>query len=118
MSFLRRSTGKYASVSTRKPLARSQDLVIEDVENEVLIYDGKNARAHSLSAEAASVWRACDGETSIDDLAVRLELPPDTVINALDELEGAELLESYGIQIVNGRSSDGNGITRREMAFR
>ena len=117
MSFLRRTSGKYASVSTRKPLARTEDLVIEDIEDEVLIYDGKNARAHSLGTAAARVWRACDGQTSIDDLAVALDLPRETVVRALDELEGAELLESYGIQIVNG-NGNGNGITRREMAMR
>jgi hypothetical protein len=118
MSFLRRTGGRYAAVSTRKPLARTEDLVIENVEDELLVYDGKHARAHSLSAPAARVWRACDGETSIDDLAAALELPRETVVNALDELEGAELLESYGLQIVNGGSANGNGITRRQMAVR
>jgi hypothetical protein len=100
----------------RKPQARTDDLVIEEVEDEVLIYDGKNARAHALTPDAARVWRACDGETSIDDLAVRLELSRDTVVRALGELEGAELLESFGLDIVD--VGNGNGITRREMAFR
>lgn len=118
MSFIRRARGRYASVSTRKPLARSEDLVIENLDDEVLIYDGNNARAHSLGATAARVWRACDGETGIDDLAAALELPRETVLKALGELEGAELLESFGLQIVNGESGNGNGLTRREMGLR
>jgi hypothetical protein len=103
-------------MTTRKPLARSEDLVIEEVGDELLVYDGQNKRAHSLSAQAGQVWRACDGNTDIDGLALALELPHEVVVKAIEELQASELLESSGLQIVNGGS--GNGLTRREMTLR
>jgi hypothetical protein len=113
--------GGHASVSLRKPLARSEDLVIEELEDELLVYDRKSVRAHCLSADAARVWRACDGNTNVDGLRDALDLDRDTVLRALEELEHAELLESHELQIVNANgngSAKGNGITRRQFGSR
>jgi len=76
-----------------RPLARSTDLIIEELGAEILVYDTDRDRAHSLSPEAAKVWRACDGETSAEELSSSLELDPNTVARALDELSGCDLLE-------------------------
>src|SRR5207302_1646523 len=69
-----RSDGKYASMRIQPPMARSENLIVEDLDDEVLVYDQLNARAHCLSGAAASVWRVCDGETTVTELAVRLDL--------------------------------------------
>jgi len=108
----------HASVSVRKPLARSDDLVTEELGDELLVYDSTNKRAHSLSAPAARVWRACDGNTDVEGLSGALELPRETVLRALEELEHAELLESYGLQIVDSGSGNDKGLTRRQMTIR
>jgi hypothetical protein len=111
-----KTTGKYASMSVQKrnPLARSEDLVVQEVEDEVLVYDELYARAHCLSADAARVWRACDGNSGADDLAGRLTLSEETVVRALAELEDKELLDQ-GPVLPNG---NGNGRTRREFGIR
>jgi hypothetical protein len=92
-----------------KPLARSGDLIIEEVEEEVLVYDQNSDAAHCLSAEAARVWRACDGQTTIDALTADLGLDADTVTRALGELQSRNLLEA-------GQS--GAALTRRDLTVK
>lgn len=80
-----------------KPLARSADLVIEELDGEVLVYDLRTHDAHRLNATAATVWRHCDGATSVDDIAALLD-PADPLATepavwlALEELDGKGLL--------------------------
>jgi DNA-binding MarR family transcriptional regulator len=93
-----------------EPLARSQGLVVEELGEELLVYDLETDRAHSLYPEAAQVWRSCDGGTSVESLAARLELDAETVGRALDELEACDLLESA--------APPAGGSTRRELTVR
>ena len=76
-----------------RPLARSQDLIVEEVGDEVLVYDSNADTAHCLSPDAASVWRRCDGKTPIDGLTAQVDLSAERVESALSELERCELLE-------------------------
>jgi hypothetical protein len=105
--------GKYATASSNlKPLARSDDLVVQEVEDEVLVYDELRARAHCLSADAARVWRACDGRKAPDAIAAELLMPEDAVLQALAEIESKDLLDT-GPELSNG-----NGATRREFSLK
>lgn len=116
MSLLRRSNGSHASISVSRPLARSNDLVIEELDGEVLVYDRTNKRAHCLTATAARVWRACDGQTDTDGIADLLELSSEAVRDALSELERTELLEISSIQVL--QNGNGHAMTRRELTKR
>src|SRR3954463_11534640 len=78
---------------TVKPLARSENLVIEELGDELLIYDLNANRAHSLGASAARVWRACDGNTTVEVLSARTDLDAGTVAQALEELRNSSLLD-------------------------
>ena len=51
------------------PLARRDGLVVKTVGDEVLVYDLERARAHSLDALAAAIWRRCDGRRPVAALA-------------------------------------------------
>ena len=112
MSFIgrRRSSEHLTVVSDdSKPVARSEDLVVEEVGEELLIYDQANDTAHSLSAAAVRVWKACDGESSVKTLVTQLGMDGDTVKRALEELDDCNLLD-------NGSGND--GITRREATLK
>jgi hypothetical protein len=83
-----------------RPLARTEDLLVEDVDGEVLVYDETDSLACRLNGSAAFVWRHCDGTNTVDDL-VRLVAGefgalgrPELVHVALDELAEHGLLAS------------------------
>lgn len=56
-------------------LARARDhrLVVHELEDELLVYDLDRHKAHCLNRTAAIVWRNCDGQTTVAELATRLE---------------------------------------------
>ncbi len=55
------------------PQARTKDLVTRDLPDEVLVYDLNNHKAHCLNHTAATVWKYCDGKTSVPEIAARLK---------------------------------------------
>jgi hypothetical protein len=107
----KQQNGKFAVTLPRtKPLARTEDLILQEVDDEVLVYDQTFHRAHCLSPEAASVWRACDGETDTAAIGRKLGLESEVVLRALAELEDKELLKEM--------EETTGGTTRREFSFR
>ena len=51
------------------PLARTSGLVVQEVPNEVLVFDMETNEAHCLNETAAMVWKYCDGNTSVPQIA-------------------------------------------------
>jgi hypothetical protein len=95
-----------------KPLARSENLVVETLGDELLVYDQVTNQAHCLGAAAAQVWEACDGERSVESLSADLGLDVGTVTRALGELSDCSLLDASVPVAGNG------GMTRRDLGFR
>jgi len=81
------------------PKARQNDLVVQELFDELVVYDLQRNQVHSLNPTAALVWQQCDGHTSPAQLAGRLQphLKPaqaeELVWLALDRLQQAHLLE-------------------------
>jgi hypothetical protein len=81
------------------PRARARGLKVEQLDDELVVYDNEQHRAHSLTAAAAAVWKRCDGRTSIKDIsravAAEFDLPPnlDMIWRALRQLDHAGLLD-------------------------
>jgi hypothetical protein len=79
--------------------ARHDQLLVEEVGDELVVYDLGRGEVHLLNPVAAFVWRRCDGRTTVTELAAllraELELPTteDVVLLALDELGAKHLLE-------------------------
>ncbi len=86
------------------PRAREQGLVVEQLDDELLVFDTENSRAHSLNAATSKVWRACDGERDIEALRAQCELDRDAVKLALELLQEAALVDEAA-----------PGVTRRLM---
>ena len=80
------------------PRARQDELVVEELPDETLVYDLKRHKARCLNHTAALVWRHCDGQTSVAEVAALLEeqlaTPTDEALvwMALDRLGRAHLL--------------------------
>jgi len=80
------------------PRARQDELVVEELPDETLVYDLKRHKANCLNRTAALVWRRCDGQTSVAEVAALLEeqlaTPTDEAVvwMALNRLDRAHLL--------------------------
>ena len=81
------------------PRAGQDGLVVEELQDETLVYDLKRHKARCLNRTAALVWRHCDGRTRVADVAAllkkELEIPADEAVvwMALDRLDRAHLLK-------------------------
>ena len=110
--------GRVTEIASKpsNPCARSEDLIVEELGEELLIYDMKVDRGHCLSPVAARVWRRCDGRTHATAMSAELGLDTDAVGRALAELTACKLLQPTPVLSVVAVSGDGT--TRRELATR
>ena len=80
------------------PIARQDELAVEELPDETLVYDLKRHKAHCLNRTSALVWQHCDGRTTVAEVAALLErqlkIPADEAVvwMALDRLGTAHLL--------------------------
>jgi hypothetical protein len=103
-----------------QPLARTEGLLTEQVDDELLVFDAEHKLACRLNASAALVWRSCDGTRSLSDLvAIVAEefgevADEDQVVIALDSLVKHGLIESG----YEPREAAATRITRRRFMRR
>ena len=80
------------------PLMRTERLIVDELPDEVLVYDLDRHLAHCLNLTAAGVWKHCDGRSSPAEIARRLQdelrvpCKEDHVWLALRQLEKIHLL--------------------------
>ena len=81
------------------PKARRLGLVIEELPDELLVYDTERHQAHCLNQSAACIWKHCDGQTMPGELAERVAealgvpITEDVIWHALGQLDEFHLLE-------------------------
>jgi len=98
------------------PNARSEGLIITDLDDEILVYDKARDKAHCLNQTAALVWKYSNGKRTVADIAQLMEKklgsPVDEQIvwYALKQLEQDHLLRD---EIALPRALA--GVTRREF---
>lgn len=101
------------------PKARRSELITAELEEELLVYDRSNNKAHCLNETAAFVWARCDGRTSVANIAGLLErerkasVSDEVVWFALDQLEKSHLLQES-----LARPAELNHISRRALVKR
>jgi uncharacterized membrane protein len=101
------------------PVARTESLIIKEVDGETLVYDFKTNKAHCLNDTAARVWKNCDGSNSVSKISEILSAESNTSVQdevvwlALDQLEKFKLLEE-----APAKPGFLAGMTRREMVAR
>ena len=110
------------------PLARTNNLLISQVGEEVIVYDQERDTAHCLNAMAARVWHYCDGQNTVEDIAKLLEedleVSADEDVDwrglvwlALEELERFYLIQEYVSQPISPvvQSAGESRVSRRKM---
>ena len=102
-----------------QPKCRQNDLVIQHLNGEVLIYDLAVHRAFCLNEASALVWQACNGQNTISDIShavsknLKTTVGDDFVWLALERLKKEDLITD-GDEI----KPDFNGLSRREVIKR
>ncbi|HVF48225.1 MAG TPA: PqqD family protein [Pyrinomonadaceae bacterium] len=78
------------------PMARQNGLVVQEMPDEVLVYDLDTNKAHCLNQSAALVWKSCDGTNSVADIVRQFDgkVTEDFVWLAIDQLNENNLLAS------------------------
>lgn len=54
------------------PPPRRSDLIEEELDGEVILFDPRNGSTHRLNQTAFAVWRKCDGHRSAQQIAEQL----------------------------------------------
>jgi len=102
-----------------RPTARRLRLVIQELPDELLVYDTERYQAHCLNRLAALIWKHCDGQTTPAEIARRVaiavEAPvtEDMVWHALYQLREFHLLEEADAVLAGAAP-----MTRRELMMR
>src|SRR5436853_424469 len=84
------------------PRARTKELIVREMPEEVLVYDTDREKAHCLNQTSAFVWKHCDGKTTVKEMAALFEkefatlIDEDVVWLALNQLRRLRLLEEGG----------------------
>lgn len=85
--------------NSQNPIARQNGLVVQEMPDEILVYDLDSNKAHCLNRSSAFVWRSCDGRNSVADIVREFELKAegkvteDFVWLAIDQLSEKDLLQ-------------------------
>src|SRR3954454_746436 len=107
--------------SVKLPQARQDELFIEQLGDELVVYDAKHHCAHRLNPTAAWMWRHCDGRKTVAEttqlLADELQQPVDEelVWLSLETLDKAHLL-SAPLQRPSGAPDDSRRAMMRKLA--
>ena len=101
------------------PEARKEGLVVQELSDEVLVYDRTRNKAHCLNSTAALVWGYCDGKTSVPQIARAIEskinepVAEDIVWLGVEQLDKNHLLRERA-QFSEYKA----GLSRREVMKR
>lgn len=93
------------------PKARQEDLVIQELENEVLIYDIKSNKCFCLNETLKLIWQFCDGKNPVDEISNLMSrklknlVSENFILLGLYELDRENLLEKNNAELAFLKSS-------------
>src|SRR4030095_16568422 len=98
------------------PEARKEGLVVQELADEVLVYDRERDKAHCLNSTAALVWQTCAGKTPVSQIARAIEgeikapVDEDVIWLGVEQLNKTNLLRER--TTLPGHKS---GLSRRDV---
>ena len=93
------------------PEARTTEIIEQEADKELLIYDLQINKAYTLNETLKTVFMACDGETTFAEFKRRTKYTDDLIHFALEELTANNLIENY-------KTAHFAGLSRREVIKR
>jgi hypothetical protein len=106
--------------NSRQPLARMENVVVQEMPEETLVYDLQTNKAFCLNQTAALVWKNCTGTKSVAEIAEIVGKETKSVVTdefvwlAIDQLGKDNLLENKPEAPVFMK----NGVSRRDAMRR
>ena len=101
-----------------KPISRRENIVVQELENEVLIYDLSLNKAFCLNESSAIIWQMCDGKKTISEISRAVGKKLDSNISeefvwlAIEQFRKDNLLSNDFAGIFESVFA---GMTRREV---
>jgi hypothetical protein len=101
------------------PLARNRNLVIQQADDELLVYDLDTNKAICLNKTSAFIWENCNGNRSFQQIGEAVEkkfgelVSEDFIKFAVEQLKKENLIENKDDVV-----TDFNGMSRREVIKR
>ncbi len=102
----------------RMPVSRTENIVVQEINDEILVYDLKTNKAHNLNSTMALIWQKCDGKTSLHEVItilmkkLEVEIDEDFIWLAIKELDKTNLL--LGEMLLANKAS----VSRRKVLFK
>ena len=99
-----------------KPKTRNENIVVQEMEKEILIYDLKTDKAFCLNETSALIYQLCDGKRNIPEISQALNknlnqpITEDLIWLALNDFKKDNLLEESERVEINF-----NGLSRRQV---
>lgn len=99
-----------------KPKSRTENIVVQEMNKEILIYDLKTNQAFCLNETSATIYQLCDGKNSVTEISQTLNkllkqpITEDVVWLALNDFKKDNLLEQSEQFEINF-----NGLNRRQI---
>ncbi len=96
-----------------KPIARKDNIVVQKIDDETLVYDLDKNKAFCLNETSALVWEMCDGTRNPSQISDEMSKKLKTLISeefvnlALDQLSKDSLLDNRGQDYFDGISRRG-----------
>src|SRR4051812_1581088 len=78
----------------RFPVARSREIILQEIKKEILIYDLNTHKAYCLNEISSVVYQACDGRTTSEELKSKHNLTDEIISLAIDDLLKENLVEN------------------------
>ena len=97
------------------PRSRIDGLVIQELDDETLVYDTETDKAHCLNQTAALVWEQCDGKTTVEQAARSLQSKLDVPVGA--DIIWLAVKQLRRFHLVEG-SQKSPSVSRRELVLK
>jgi hypothetical protein len=95
-------------------IARSEDLLVEKIDGEAVVYDLESKEVHCLKPLAAVVFAHCNGTCTTDEVAQIAERELGTTFTARDVEDAVNQLEAIGL-VETPLVVLKDGVSRRDM---
>ena len=94
------------------PRIQKENIVVQHLNDEVLIYFFDTNKAICLNSTSAAVFNHCDGKTTFDELKSKYKFTDDLIHFTLDKLNSNNLLKDYNL------NEHFAGLSRRDVIKR